>query len=335
MSRPNFFNDNINRTFPFQLATAGVGTPDLGLIVPPAVVDITMLQLPDAVIADCGFIMGPESGYVEGRDFVYLYRIARAGSTFTFEFRADIHGQDEAGDPVTTVLSLEFTRQASDPIYTSEFSEAELTASCTEPLWLGYLVTGPISAIAERLSSGQAVVCDGSATPQARVEPALIQNLNGNQLVSLNLANGDRTRANRPSHCAPYVWIPEPQGTYVSQECLQGDLRLRSGYNISISQSNLSNTIQFAAIVRAGLGEPCGEVKLFAEEVPPEDASNNLLAGDFYCNEVLRSVNGLQGPSLTLFAGTGVAVLADSENNTLIVDINLTELSLCTYPTET
>jgi hypothetical protein len=63
MSRPNFFNDNINRTFPFQLATTGVATPGTGAV--------TLLQLPDEFVADCGFIMGPESGFVEGRDFVY------------------------------------------------------------------------------------------------------------------------------------------------------------------------------------------------------------------------------------------------------------------------
>ena len=327
MARPNFFNDNINRTFPFQLATAGVATPGEGAV--------TLLQLPDEFIADCGFIMGPESGFVEGRDFVYLYRVELVAGVIVFEFRADIHLTDAAGDPDTRVLSLEFTRQSSDPIYTSEFSEAPVTGECDEPLWLGYLVTGPISKILERLAARSPIVYDAaeSAPIQARVEPALIQNLSGNQVVSLNLANGDRTRANRPSRCAPYIWTPDPQETYINQECLQGNLRLRSGYNISISQSNLSNTIQFSAIVRAGLGEPCGEVKLFADEAPPLDASNNLLAGDFYCNEVLRSVNGLQGPNLTVFAGTGVAVAADSANSTLIVDINLTDLSLCTYST--
>jgi hypothetical protein len=325
MSRPNFFNDNINRTFPFQLATTGVATPGEGAV--------TLLQLPDEFVADCGFIMGPESGFVEGRDFVYLYRVELVAATIVFEFRADIHLTDEVGAPDTRVLSLEFTRQSSDPVYTSEFSEAAVTGECDEPLWLGYLVTGPIGKILERLAAAPLIVYAPEAPTQARVEPALIQNLNGNQVVSLNLANGDRTRANRPSRCDPYIWFPDPQATHINQECLQGDLRLRSGYNVSISQSNLSNTIQFSAIVRAGLGEPCGEVKLFADEAPPLDASNNLLAGDFYCNEVLRSVNGLQGPTITVFAGTGVAIAADSANSTLIVDINLTDLSLCTYST--
>ena len=50
MALPNFFNENINRSFPFQRATVGVDTPTEGYP--------TMLQLPDNFIADCGFILG-------------------------------------------------------------------------------------------------------------------------------------------------------------------------------------------------------------------------------------------------------------------------------------
>ena len=56
MAHPNFFNENINRTFPFQVGTAGILESNLA-----------MRSLPDAVIADCGFIMGPESYFQEGQ----------------------------------------------------------------------------------------------------------------------------------------------------------------------------------------------------------------------------------------------------------------------------
>jgi len=335
MPRPNFFNDNINRTFPFQWATAGVDTPSSG--------SVTMLQLPDEIVADCGFIMGPESGFEEGTHIVFLYKITRVSSTeFTYEFRSDA--------PNLVDAPLLFTRQTTDPIYTSEFSESVLPgfipyslslsgstsnstpeAFCGEPYWTGYLVTGPISAIAARLSIGGSITRSSSA--ETLVEPALIQNLNESQLVSLSIANADRTRALRPEDCPPNHWPFQTGIIYVNRECLQGNLRFRSGYNMSVSQSNLTNTLQFSAIVNAGLGEPCEEVKLFAEETPPDDSPNNLLEGDFYCNEVLRSINGLQGPNLTLFAGTGVAITSDSANNKVTVDINLQDLSLCTYST--
>lgn len=335
MPRPNFFNDNINRTFPFQWATAGVNTPESG--------SVTMLQLPDEFIADCGFIMGPESGFEEGTHSVFLYKITRVSAMeVTYEFRSDAPNLAEA--------PLIFTRNLTDEIYTSEFVESVLPgfipfslslsgseeppppeAFCGEPYWTGYLVTGPMSAVSARLGVGQSIIRASSA--ESLVEPALIQNLNDSQLVSLSIANADRTRAVRPADCPPNHW-PFPTGIiYVNRECLQGNLRFRSGYNMSVSQSNLTNTLQFSAIVNAGLGEPCEEVKLFAEETPPDGSPNNLLEGDFYCNEVLRSINGLQGPNLVFFAGNGVAITSDSANNKVVVDINLQDLSLCAYST--
>ena len=82
MARPNFFNENANRTFPFKNKTAGIETPDSGTF--------TMRQLPDDVIVDCGFIMGPESGYVEGVHSIFLYKISKVSSVqINYEFRCD------------------------------------------------------------------------------------------------------------------------------------------------------------------------------------------------------------------------------------------------------
>lgn len=333
MPRPNFFNDNINRTFPFQWKTAGVATPASG--------PVTMLQLPDEFVADCGFVMGPESGYVEGVDYVYLYKISRVSSEqFNYEFRTTA--------PKMAAFPIIFYRLLSDPIYKTDFVESDIPdpgpssqslslsrsiplTVCGEPFWSGYLVTGPIEKVADRLEVGQSIT--RTAEDQAIVEPALIQNLDQNQIVSLNIANADRTRAVRPGGCTPNRW-PFPTGTntiYIDEECLQGHIRFRPGYNLAISQNSQTNTLQLSAIVNAGMGEPCEQVKLFPYETPPSGAPNNLLAGDFYCNEVLRTVNGVQGPNLSIFAGTGVSVLANDANNTITVDINLADLSLCAY----
>lgn len=330
MPRPNFFNDNINRTFPFRWGTAGVGTPASG--------PVTMRQLPDDFIADCGFVLGPESGFVEGTHSVFLYKVSRlSASRVDFEFRCDA--------PNLSETPLIFSRDLSDPLYTREFVESDIPdpfptsqslslsesiplIECGEPYWSGYLVTGRLDQVADRLGVGETIT--RAEADEAVVEPALLQNLDQNQLVSLNLGNADRTRALRPADCPPNEW-PFPTGIiYVNSECLQGDLRLRSGYNIALSQNSLSNTIQFAAIVNAGQGEPCEQVPLFPEETPPVGANNNLLAGDYYCNEVLRTINGLAGPSLTLYAGTGVAITPEGSSK-LVIDINLVDLSLCAY----
>lgn len=333
MAHPNFFNENINRTFPFQVGTAGILESTLA-----------MRNLPDAVIADCGFIMGPESYFQEGQtadglNQVFLHRFVRTAEDpdeIQIEFRVRI--------PVTindeTVIQthvIVFTRHIDDPNYTLEFAESS-AAECAEPIWSGYLVTGVTSALFNALPLDVLVTGDLELVRldlgSALVEPALIQNLSENQVISVSLANADRTRAARVSKCDPYEWEAFTTGAiYINRECLQDDLRLRPGYNVSISQNKLNNVIQFSAITKAGLGEPCAEVKLFEDEAPPIGATNNLLAGDFYCNEVLRTVNGLQGPTLTLFAGTGVSILADNTSSTIVVDINLSELSLCTYST--
>lgn len=330
MPRPNFFNDNINRTFPFRWGTAGVDTPLSGLP--------TMRQLPDDFIADCGFVMGPESGFVEGVHSVFLYKISRvSGSQVDFEFRSDA--------PSLINTPLIFRRDIADSLYTREFVESDIPNpfpasqslslsesipldECGEPYWSGYLVTGRLEQIAARIAVGEIITGN---TGDAIVEPALIQNLDQNQLVAINIGNADRTRALRPAGCPPNEWPFPTDIIYINSECLQGDLRLRPGYNIALSQNNRTNTIQFAAIVNAGQGEPCEQVKLFPEETPPIGATNDLLAGDYYCNEVLRTINGLAGPTLTLYAGTGVAITPDSNNNKLVIDVNLTDLSLCTY----
>ena len=78
MARPDFFNDNVNREFPFQEGTVG-GTGTVKNIA----------NLIDAAIADCGFIMGPESEFDESVDSIYLETIERS-ATDVFKFRFNI-----------------------------------------------------------------------------------------------------------------------------------------------------------------------------------------------------------------------------------------------------
>lgn len=333
MAVSDFFNENINRVFPFQAGTAGVNTPLSG--------PFSLLQLPDSLIADCGFIAGAESGYVEGVHSVFLYRIARVDTNLLeFEFRCDAPGL--AGIP------LIFQRLLSQPDYTTEFVESDISnedlnsqsqsqsqsssqpaVTCEEPAWSGYLATGRLSDISNYLSPGEQVV--RAAANEVIVEVALVQNLADGQLVSVNVANADRTRAERPSQCPPLVWN-FPIGVWRTNfQCVQGDIKFRAGFNTFLSQNAQTNTIVFSASAGAGDGFPCGQTPMFEAESPPVAATNNLLDGDFYCNEVLRTINGLGGPSLTFLADAGVSLIADAANNRLIVDINLSALASCDY----
>lgn len=333
MARPSFFNDNLNRSYPFKEGSVGINTPASGIFI--------LSALPTNVIVDCGFIMGPESNFDESIDEVFLYRITRVNaSIFEFEFRCTASNLLDA--------PLIFTRAINPDLFETEFVESKTAdeindslsesfpvsssipaEECSEPLWTGFMVSGDMQSLASRIGVGISVIRLDTET--AIVEPGLIQNLDQSQVVSINIANGDRTRALRPENCPANTWSFETGQIYVYATCLTGDVKFKPGFNLSITQDAAGNNLVFIPTVGAGEGQPCAEIPLFEGETPPENATNDLLAGDFYCNEALRSINGLPGPTLTLFGEAGVSILSDTVNHKLIVDINMTDLSVCDF----
>lgn len=337
MPRPNFFNDNLYRSYPFKEGSVGISTPDVGLF--------ALLALPDNVIVDFGVIMGPESDFDAAIDEVFLYRITRVNAfVFEFEFRCTASKLLHA--------PLVFTRSTTAELFETEFVESftpdqaadSLSASgslplsnsnsgspeeCGEPLWSAFMVSGDMQSLASRIPLGTSIT--RSDVYSAIVEPCLIQNLSLNQVVSLNVANSDRTRALRPETCPQNQWDFQTGQTYVYDTCLLGNVKFKAGFNVSINQDVIAANIIFAPTVGAGEGQPCNEVAIFPGETPPISSENGLLAGDFYCNEVFRSINGLQGPTLTFFGESGVSILTDVVNNKLIIDINLTDLAVCDF----
>lgn len=325
MATPEFYDENRNRTFPFRRLSAGNGTPDSGLF--------TLQQLPDWVIVDCGFILGPESGFQEDADTVHLARVERISATeIEFEFRCDSASiADKA---------LVFTRHINDPRYRIEFVESDVSdddyvsvslsysfedATCGEPYWSGYLVTGNMPDLFASIPEGTSILRVSSA--ETIVEPGLLQNLDRSQVVTINVANADRTRALRPPGCDENQWSFPVGETYVRRVCMQGDIRFRAGYNIAIAGITSQNLIRFSPIAGAGLGQPCQEVKLFPGESPPIGSENGLLGGDFYCNEVFRTINGIPGPDVRIISGPGVSVSAAT--STVIIDVDMTDLRAC------
>ena len=325
MATPDFYDENRNRSFPFRRLSVGYGTPATG--------PFTMRQLPDSAIVDCGFVLGPESGFDEETHTVYLQRIERIdATTVEYEFRCDTA-------PLAT-KPLIFTRTAASPHYALEFAEsdnaedpyvsADLSYSyesndCGEPYWSGYLVTGSVSDLLARLAIAVPVL--RTSSNETLVEPGLLQNLNRNQVITLNVANADRTRALRPAGCPQNHWPFPVNDIYIRKTCIQGDVRLRPGYNVAIAALPVQNLIRFSAVKGAGLGTPCEEVKLFPGETGPVGNTNGLLGGDFLCNEVFRTVNGISGPDIKILTGPGVAVSAAP--HTVIVDVNLQNLQNC------
>ncbi len=318
MPSPSFFNENENRSYPFT-----VGSVDM----PPSG-PTTVKNMADALVVDCGFVAGPLSRFEAGSHTVYLSSITRLGSVFTLEFQSDA--------PALLGTPLVFTRGVTDPDYTTSFadsgfggfSQSSLSDSatgdpCDEPLWSGFLVTGKMSEFA-LLLPGNGTVARG--TGGGVVEPALIQSLAEAVVTRLAIANDDRTRTTAPDGCDPVVFAYPTGVIYVYAACILGDVAFKPGFNAIVSQSAPGNSITLGAGVGRGEGEPCAPVPLFPGESPPEGST--LMEGGPRCNETVRSINGLGGPQLTVSAGIGVAITADTDANRLIVDVDLSGLAI-------
>jgi hypothetical protein len=185
-----------------------------------------------------------------------------------------------------------------------------------------------MQAIASRLSSGQSI-SRGTASTVAVVEPALIYNMDRSMVTSMNLANADRTRTTAPDDCPEPTWDYPTGVVFISEKCLQGNIYIKGGYNCEITQDDANNSITIGAMAGAGEGQPCEEVQLFDGEAPPVGSNNSLYSGGLLCNETVRSINGIGGPLFTIYAGAGVSLIADPDNNKLTVDVDMQDVTAC------
>lgn len=313
MASPNWFNQNENRAYPFILKTvarAGSGS---------------VRNIPNTAIVDAGFVLGTGAAFEADTHVIRLSRVRREGGFFYFDFVSSA--------PAMFGSTLTFRRDVTDTDYVTEDNDSDteyglsLTnpdEECFEPLWSGFLVTGDLTKLAELLPADGELT---GASGQGTIEPALIQNLSGTYVASVNLANDDRTRVENPDDCDPVAWPVPPEPLYVNAACLRGVIRFMPGYNSVVDQADADNTLTFRAEVGAGAGQPCNEVPLYQSETPPDDSS--LLSGGPTCAQVLRSVNGIGGRLFDFLAGLGFQVSPDPGTNTVELDCNFTGLALC------
>lgn len=305
MASPAWYNENENRAYPF------LNNGD---------------QPANRLIVDAGFVVGSKSRFKSGSHTIHLVAIRRQGLFFHLDF--------ESTAPGLFGVTLTFSRHAADGDFACEFVDsgtAGLSASsdslsqtndrgpCDEPLWSGFVVTGRIDAF-ETLLPG-----DGSVTYDAIVEPALVQNLSETFVSKFGVANADRTTVTNAEGCGDTT-VPD-EVVHVNYSCVVGDVVFSPGFNANVRQNIQDNSITIGAAVGDGAGQPCETVPKYVGEVPPEDS--NLIEGGPRCNETIRSVNGVGGPMLTLTAGRGVTVTSSPETNTLLVNVNMSGLSLC------
>lgn len=330
MATPGFYNENINRDYPFIYQETGT--------------------LPEACFADFGCILGVDAEFEEGTHNVYLSRMQRLGNYVEIEFTTDAPG---LLDQV-----LVFRRQLDDSNYTTSYAEAVSEddparsriecSACSpdsvdcddldappchgDPSWSGYLVTGKMSAIRDFLTACAPDECNPEVTVctwegEIPVEPSLITNLSQSYIRSMTVANSERTRASSPAECRDYCWPFTQEEHYLQCECVTGGIRFKEGYNTCITQDALENTITINACAGGGEGVACEDVKVTEDEAPP--TGRNTLDGALKCDEIIRTINGVGKRFFEITGGTGVTITPVPDENKIIVDINLKTLAIC------
>lgn len=321
---PGFLDDNRGRRFPFRTSSLADVTavrrssPTLlvgedGSLI-PFEAGTALAVLPDFAIVDFLSQVGPVAGFDVSVDRVYLHAVTRVSEVeFAFDVRSTAVGLEG--------LRLYFTRQVSDPRFTTSAVEAtplegepESEEACPPPfVWRGCLTTGDLDQLADLVALGEIWGADDAI---AVVEPALVRDLSGWYVHSLNLANAPRTPATPDPDCQePPDFPTDPQAIAT---CIIGKIRFDHGYNLVVRISG--QEFSFDASVGEGKGEPCAIVPAYLGE------SNEF---EIFCDEVLRTINGVPGPNLALLGETGFTVTPDPENNRVIIAADFRDTPAC------
>lgn len=303
MASTSFYNDNANRSYPFLRGQAFA---------------------PNSAIVDCGFMLGPGSGFTAGQSTVYLSAVQRLGDLFIFVFKTTaLNLLDREIRFVRDVDAEPYVIEYADPLDNTVDSISESVPYLCDYAddFAGYLVTGPLDDLRAALPA------DGELAGTAVVEPALLRDVSAAYARTLNLANGDRTRYENPDDCREQCWPTPPQPLWIVRRCVQGMIRFKEGYNSRISQDVDDNVIKFDAIVGAGEGEPCEQVPLYPGEELPADSM--FYEGGPACNQVIRSINGVGGRVVGVKGRLGVRVRAEPDKHRITINVDTHNMAIC------
>lgn len=312
MARFDWYNVNESRCYPLT------EQPSLTMLL-----DGNPVVLPNSFLVDIGCVIGPAAYFNEAQDHVYLERISRSGGMLTIVFRSTASELWQE--------ALTFVRPETAEDYCFSESVAGETSSlpaaeCGPPfLWEGFLVTGRLGPLLELLPDGEELVAEDTALT---VEPCRLQNMADRCVTTVNLANAPRTYVTPPGGCGSSVAEDDTVDFIVNSTCLDGDVRFKEGFNVSISQSDTSNELTFSARVGAGEGRPCNEF-------PWYDGESSIADSDFYsggpsCGDIITQINGIAGPSVPIIPKTGIEVtIADGNPSKLLVTFTLDGLAVC------
>lgn len=323
MANPSWCNDNQFRDYPFVTRveplsqTAGFDSASSSQLV---------LHLPHSVILDFGAVMEIDANYDEQEGhYIYLYSIARFDDIFTFKLRTT------APDAVNH--ELVFHRELTSPEFmitkedASSVEPEELTqfTCATQPRWSGFVVTGSMQELSTIIDNDETII---TIPGLWQIEPARVQSLARSYLRSVSLSNAARVHATPAAGCSLDSSDAADPPAILNAQCLAGDLRLKEGFNCTIRQDVTNNAIIIGAGAGVGAGVPCEEIPLYEGELPPGDSP--FLSGGPDCHAIVKSFNGVSGTDLTILAGPGFRIQADTvDPHKLIIDRSLDDFAIC------
>lgn len=332
MASPGWYNENLYRDYPFVTRTQPLRAmvPMTGLFegVPEAS-SSSFPDLPHSAIVDFGCIMEIDAGFDEADGhFIYLKGIYREANTFVFVFATN--APNASNQWLAFYLDYPATQQYKIVWGTALFAAPEEVSELACPQtdkWSGFMVAGDLEALATLIPDGDGL----DFVPGFwQIEPGRVQNLRGTYLRAITLANTPRLLVDNADGCGSNSSDTNTDAI-LQASCIVGDIKLVEGYNCSIRQDRVRNTITINAGVGLGSGEPCEEVPRYPAEIPPADSP--YLSGGPGCNEIIKSINGIGGSAITITGGPGYRILPDTlKANKLIVERVLSDFAICAEP---
>lgn len=280
------------------------------------------IVLADSLLVDFGCVVGDRAEYRSVDDVIQLAYVQRDGDQLIIAFSSSAHG--------LYGLELCFSRNVNSPEYYVSQSETDLSnpfpyCETPDPRWYGFLATGQLQSFADSIANGYyAIPIDA-----AYIEPTLIQNLSRVSVQSINIANRDRAHATVPSDCDSTSSSSSSSRTPVVfslHTCMIGRIKFQEGYNCRIRQNDRTNTIEIGASVGSGKGEPCEEIIITPADT---SVSDQPLDKGLFCRDVVKTINGVGGQSITIVGGPGINVTDQPAAHRIVIDANLQELRVC------
>ena len=304
MPQPGFYNDNEYRAYPFVY---GVVDSDSAL--------------PNSAVVDAGIVLGLDAFDSDVRDIVvWLTRVERINSGFNFVLAYAEKNMEAAA------AELVFFRPDTDEQWVTIFSESVHTPNSADPIWEGFLVTGPLTDLRKILTVDQT---REFVREMYQIEPGLVQNLHNAFLRSITVANYDRPRIPACGSVAPDNNV---RAIVINKHNVTGAVRIKEGYNCQITQTDRENKLNVTAIKNAGTpvdselcahgselplysGEPLGvdgvERVAIAGVITEQPKPSKFYGGGPACNDVISSINGVTGGNVNIIGGAGVTVSTD------------------------